>query len=102
MEYIDGNIKVAWVALGEGRDGDYNPDDPDDVELLRFDTYYMKDGEWEAFDDGSYCTATPVNTPTAALAAGLVEIAFEVKAAYEAGHSVKKTCEQLSWVSWMP
>jgi len=37
MNLIKNNIMVEWVELGEGLSGDYNPDDPKDIELLRFD-----------------------------------------------------------------
>lgn len=37
--YTKGLVKIDWVELGEGFDGDYDEDDPDDVELLRFDVF---------------------------------------------------------------
>ena len=36
-EVIRGDRKVEWVDIGEGWNGDYDPDDPDDTALLRFD-----------------------------------------------------------------
>jgi hypothetical protein len=32
-----GDVCVSWVELGEGYNGDYDEEDPEDVELLRFD-----------------------------------------------------------------
>lgn len=32
-----GPVRVAWVCLGEGYNGDYDPKNPEDVLLLRFD-----------------------------------------------------------------
>jgi len=34
-----GKVIIEWVELGEGWSGDYNSDDPEDEELLRFDAY---------------------------------------------------------------
>jgi len=33
------------VELGEGKCGDYDPDDPNDIELLRFDVSYKPKGK---------------------------------------------------------
>lgn len=50
-----GRVKIQLVALGEGYSGDYNPENKDDEELLRFDVMY---GEQTLC---SYCTAMPVD-----------------------------------------
>lgn len=48
--------------LGEGENGDYDPDDPEDTPLLRFSFYARptgagdKDGELMEIRDSSYCT----------------------------------------------
>jgi hypothetical protein len=59
---VAGRVKVEWSELGEGWDGDFDPSDPDDVELLRFDFYALTAGEWVAVSDASYCTRVPVAT----------------------------------------
>ena len=97
MNLIAGNYKAEWVDLGEGRDGDYDPDDPNDVALLRFDTYRRDGDNWEAIDDGSYCTAIPVGTPDPVLLKGLTLIVNELNAA--AGRSPKRILEALSWMN---
>jgi len=73
-------VKVEWVNLGEGFNGDYDPSDPEDEELLRWDAYvYCPDPEernpfpvslepgfnspWCSPADSSYCTYVPVGTP---------------------------------------
>ena len=74
----DGMVKVEWTDLGEGLSGDYRPDDPTDVALLRYDAWIRVTGtdmdeirglennyqgdEWGYKPDGSYCTMTPVDT----------------------------------------
>ena len=60
-ELIRDNIKVELVELGEGLSGDYNPDDPNDIELLRFYVAIHKGDDWEDIDDASYCTQMPVS-----------------------------------------
>ena len=65
----DDILRVDWYNAGEGICGDYNPDDPQDVNLLRFDVYIMEktkagndsDKDWIAVEDASYCTNMPAN-----------------------------------------
>lgn len=95
----DGKVKVEWEDLGEGVCGDYDPDDPEDVALLRFYSYYLDGKEWEPLDDGSYCTLTPVDTHGPVLIGLAQLLAAEIGDAYAAGGSVKKVCERLSWIS---
>lgn len=57
-----GNIGVSLEFIGEGIDGDYNADDPQDVPLLRF--YLMElDEDGNFLDtDGSACCEVSNNT----------------------------------------
>lgn len=90
-------IKITWEYIGEGMDGDYNPDDPNDVKLLRF--YICKediDG-WIEVDDGSFCTRMPIDTPRHLLAHGLKCIWEAVQDALNADESIRKICEEISW-----
>lgn len=100
MEYIKDNVKVSFEDIGEGINGFYNPDDPDDVALLRFDVYSLtSDGEWDAIDDASYCTNVPVSTDPEKVNQLLETIMCEVYDDVCAGISIKKKCEGLSWLS---
>ena len=111
---IKGDVKVEWVELGEGWCGDYDPTDPEDTELLRFDVYVRAgyaeandvhgepafdegDGGWFVPSDASYCTQVPVDTDEPTRQALLEIIADEVADALPA--SIKKVCERLSWIS---
>ena len=75
--FVENDVRVQFVELGEGLNGDYNPDDPNDVELLRFDVYVRPEGDEQDYgldefvaEDGtgswvdpggaSYCTNVPV------------------------------------------
>lgn len=109
FQLVQGNAKIEWVELGEGRSGDYNPDDPCDVELLRFDTFFRpqpgqdaqddpdEDG-WVTCHDGSYCTLVPVSTPPDVRQVLLIEL---MAAMHEAigQDRVKKIAERCSWIT---
>jgi hypothetical protein len=108
-ELIKDPIRVSWVELGEGLCEDYNPDDPNDVELLRFDVDWLESsseplvmgGEknWVAIDDASYCTQVPV-LATPEERGKLLEIIMDwVYEPASQGYSIKKICERLSWIS---
>ena len=97
-ELIRGNLKVEWVELGEGLSGDYNPDDPDDIELLRFYVAVLKDGDWEDLDDASYCTNMPVSATPEQRRKGLKKIMDVVYERASSRQSIKKMCERLSWI----
>ena len=97
---IADTVKVEWVDLGESlHGGDYDPEDPKDVSVLRFDGYYWdEDTEWTELNDSSYCTQVPVDTPKPILNEMLRHIADEYLACHESGASVKKIGERLSWI----
>jgi hypothetical protein len=88
MELTAGDVKVVLEAIGEGRSGEYNEDDPEDIELLRF-TVYRKNPDHPT-----------INTPWEWDAWEQVEDAsYEVYSYVEAGQSIKKICELLSWIA---
>ncbi len=109
MEIHDDTIKVVLRNIGEGWCGDYNENDPDDEELLRFDVYIMTEGYvsedfdgWEEMEDSSYCTQIPACTPRDVLEEK-IKIIFEryrdMVVDYRLGTSVKKLGEELSWLA---
>ena len=93
-------VLVEWSDLGEGIDGDWNSDDPEDVSLYRFDISVKRKGDedWDACDDASYCTQVPVDTPDHILIKGLEMIMDEIFEAVVEGHGIKKACERMSWI----
>src|SRR5512137_1955207 len=97
-----GKVIIRWVELGEGLSGDYNEDDPDDVELLRFDAYV--DGhEWEDdYDDGnftySYCTYFPVSATPKQRRAGLEYLMSHLYEPMSKGEWCRSEAERLSWI----
>ncbi len=92
---IRGNLRIDWDELGEGWNGDWDPDDPDDVELLRFSVYRLEGGEWVEADDASYCTQVPVATAAGVRQRLLEGLMDEIDGARG---SIKKLCERLSWI----
>jgi len=107
-----GNVKVEWVSLGEGISGDYDPDNPEDVELLRFDTYVSRalaeecnlhvdefdDEGYGQPQDGSYCTQVPVGTPPETLERLQREFERELEEGARDG-TFRRRAEMLSWTS---
>ena len=83
-----GNLRAEWENLGEGFSGDYDPTDPDDVNLLRFSVYDVATGE--QLDDASYCTQMPADTDPSILARALEQIVAEAGS--------KRALEGLSWM----
>ncbi len=98
----DDTIKAVLEDIGEGVCGDYDPEDANDIQLLRFSAYINNDGIFEQMDDASYCTQIPLSTPYGELAR-LCMVIFEeyrdVADAYRNGSSVKRLGERLSWLS---
>lgn len=96
---VRGRVAVEWSELGEGLHGDYDPDDPDDVELLRFDFWIWSEEEdcWVGPEDTSYCTAFPVQTPVRWKRAGLEAMMDEAGEDVLSGNA-RRTCERLSWI----
>ena len=73
-ECCDDEVKVEWAYIGEGYNGDYDPSDPDDVELLRFYVYHIDDGEWVEVEDASYCTNMPLRADQSIIEASLLAL----------------------------
>ena len=47
-QYIHGNVRVEWDGSGsEGVSGEYDPDDPEDIHLLRFYVARKDGDEWD-------------------------------------------------------
>ena len=94
-------VRADWYDAGEGICGDYNPEDPDDIPLLRFDIYKKEGEDWVEVDDASYCTRMPVKENLEILTRSLYIIFKEYNNVLEddPDASVKKLGESLSWIS---
>ena len=96
---IRNNVKIEWVNLGEGLDGDYDPENPNDFNLLRFDVSRHDGNDWTAIEDGSYCTMIQANAPYAVLQENLVHFMDTIYDDVSNHGKAKRLCEQLSWTS---
>lgn len=113
----DGRFRVCFTDIGEGRCGDYDPEDPDDEPLLRFDVQISEaasplaedpasvgvenpddpDYGWYWVRDGSYCTQVNAENVTGAQMHRLLRrILSEVDGET---HSVRRQLEQASWLT---
>jgi hypothetical protein len=100
LSIIRDDVRVEWDYIGEGISGDYNEDDPNDLELLRFHVSKREsfDDAWSDVDDGSYCTKMPLETEETVLLQALEIIMDNVYDNVTNGISIKKICENLSHI----
>lgn len=93
-------MRASWVCLGEGASGDFDPEDPEDQELLRFDLEFLEDGdsEFQEVPNGSCCTNVALPVSKAELENGLEYILNALPNPYDPEVSVKGICEELSWM----
>lgn len=101
MEYskTQDNVRVTLSDdTFEGYNGDYDPNDPDDQLLMRFDVYHLVNGDWEAVDNASYCTNLPNTIKPEDAERVMGYILSEVADAVRQDISIKKRCERLSWI----
>jgi hypothetical protein len=95
---IRGDVMIEFVNLGEGRDGDYQPSDPEDINLLRFDVSRREDGEWVGVEGASYCTQVAASTPAAERGRLLSMLMDEFYQPVTDRVSIKRAAERLSWI----
>ena len=98
---IRNGVKIDWVNLDEGYDGDYDPENPDDKNLLRFDVSRFSDesNTWVEVDDGSYCTQVPADANHATLRRILSSFMDYIYDDVVSVGKAKRKCEMLSWTS---
>lgn len=89
-----GNIAVTLEYIGEGNDGDYDPDDAGDEPLMRVGVQRLEDGKWDEVEDSSYCTQISARGSEAGKGLALEYIIAQLP---QTG-SVKKIMERMSWI----
>lgn len=95
-------VRADWYDAGEGLCGDYNPDNPHDIHLLRFDIYVRDyDDKWKEVEDASYCTrvAAAENRDVLAKALRYIYDRYDEVLSCDVETSVKKLGEHLSWIT---
>lgn len=109
----NGMVMVEWVDCGEGLCGDYDPTDPTDEALLRYDAFVKVTGtdmdeirglefgdgdEWGYKQDSSYCTMTRVDTHGPVLQALAKIIANQLADSLDNG-GWKREAESMSYAN---
>jgi len=97
--YTQDNILVELESIGEGISGMYDPDNLADVELLRFYISRKVNEQWCEIDDASYCTRLPASLSAQKKVKAMQIIMNKVAPRINEGLSVKKACEELSWIN---
>ncbi len=93
VKVASGRFRVVWEYIGEGLEGDFNPDDPDDYQHLRFSCDCRENKEWVGVENASYCTRLPISTPKRLLKLAARNV---LEAVSHSGH--KRRLEELSWL----
>lgn len=100
-------LAVELAHVGEGWEGEYDADNPDDEPLLRFSVLGQTlDGEWVALDRTSYCTGLSAHAAWEVRLAAAAQVFNEVapllspgpgeEITEETGQNAKRTCQDLS------
>jgi hypothetical protein len=97
-------VKVALAELGEGKSGDYDEEDPNDEEYLRFDVsfiYFEDDGTETEYQpqDHSFCTELPVTLSGHDRVKAMQFIMDKVFSDMSEGNEVSNLLERLSWIN---
>lgn len=96
----NGLVKVVLEYIGEGYQGDYDPEDSEDEPLLRYSLYRKNDDDdWDAVDDGTYCTYLSVNDDRDKLVQVANTILLQVKDGLTSYNRQKRLYERLSHIS---
>lgn len=107
-----GRIRMELEDIGEGLlSGDYDPDDPDDVPLMRFGFYATNPDETDLveLDNTSFCTDIDARAPWEVklacaceifgLVIGHLSLGAEEEVDGSFGRQAGSACEKASWVS---
>lgn len=113
---IDDELTVEWAQLGEGLQGDYDPDNPEDVEVLRLDVIITEaaaeryrvfgepagDGQLFTPDGCSAATNVPADIDPREGRLLLARIGAVLHAEMVADRPLRRAVERLSWVGGDP
>lgn len=96
-----GPIRVAWVCLGEGYNGDYDPKNPEDELLLRFDVAVKNEDIGSFVTVESRCTCFAANAPIKDKEAALDVLLDRFYHAYatDPRHCMGTLADELSYIS---
>jgi hypothetical protein len=94
----EGDFRVSLEWIGEGVDGDYDEDDPEDEPLLRFEVEQIDNvGGFQYVGGTSYCTQLDARIPDEVKIKALRHILNVVRST-PSTQSLKHVCGRLSWL----
>ncbi len=96
-----GPVRVAWVCLGEGYNGEYDPRDPEDELLLRFNLF-LKDetsGEWRPAGSRLTCFAAKASVKDKKAALDILLNRFYDAYTTEPRQCMSTLADELSYIS---
>ena len=98
------SVELTWDC-SEGHSGDYDPTDPTDEPLLRFDVILVDGKNYKEIQDGSYCTNLKATDDRKLLTKAVKCILNEAESTIYltedkevAYHGFKRIMEGLSWI----
>ena len=96
-----GPVRVAWVCLGEGYNGEYDPKNPEDELLLRFDVAVKDEDIGDFVTTESRCTCFAAKAPTKDKEAALDVLRDHFHNAYTSlpRHCMSSLADKLSYIS---
>lgn len=94
-----GDYRLTFLDDGEGLDGRYDPNDPNDVPLMRFFLEQHGMLGWEPIENTSYCTRVNARLPRKELEFAARWILRRFRLALDSGSSAKRASAELSWVN---
>ena len=96
-----GPVRVSWVCLGEGYNGEYDPMNPKDELLLRFDVAIKDDDIGDFVITESRCTYFAANAPVRDKEAALDVLLSHFHNAFTSNprHSMRFLADKLSHIS---
>lgn len=94
---VCGGLRLEWTEDGEGYNGDYNLNDPDDASLFRFTvSEYSREANGYVYpEDCSYCTLIRAEHVKDDQLLGYGRMILQL---YKDSASPSRTLEALSWL----
>ena len=92
-------VKVEFIRLGEGYNGEFDPSNPEDEELYRLDIFVDKTGKGH-FNEASEsrCTCIAVSSPEKEVIAKLKAVYDRVQNALAKGENLSDVADELSYM----
>lgn len=94
-----GDYRLTFLDDGEGLNGRYDPDNPNDIPVMRFFIEQHDGSSWEPIENTSHCTRVSARLPKKELEFAARWILRHFMRALAYCSSVKRASAGLSWIS---